>query len=756
MNKSKLFLSVVALLSLTGCSGGLTSSSLPSSSSESQPASSSETSEPSSSSSSSSSHSSSYSTVPESPLTLYNAGSRLQIGSYNSKDSIPMATYRHKDFGEVPYVELADYLRSLDYRGREMEAMMNKVFGEGAFHENRNRNHLSIERISEHLYSISRDDVIAALVDSEAEKLIIKRYDYLANGLATNNGVVGLDPADSNDGNLSCVRPSAQSKVVGQFQDEIYDLKKYHVDIVEAEGKLYLPFQFLATVTLRDMPFTAFYNGVDFYLSNEVSANATLKASCYSNDNAFLFENVLHSLSDEVLEGELYRFVGEIPLAKEQDPETQEYSIFALRANGEGAVFHALTKDAEVPETVNYKIDWEKIDGEFYLTLTPWNQAKQAFQEGSEVTMRVLGKGGYFNAKTRSKSLADYNYDLLRFQFDEIYGLRPELKAKSGYTDFDSFVQSKGLKEKLLSLDCPTYDEALAEFTMKYVDDGHTSYTDRSLFSGIQEVSGAALGNQYSGPRRQGLFSHLSEYTALRKEAVGEGSGIGLFTEGETAVLRFDQFNHPFSFVPSVNPYEGQSIEQLLGVSTPFAFDASFEQIKENDAIKNVVLDLTCNRGGMVVTIPYLAAFFSKNPTIFSHEANMGVTREFHYLVDLDHNGVCGEPTDTYEGQYNFYILTSDFSFSCGSLLPAVAHDAGVKIIGKQSGGGACSVTCFADACGSLYNTSSCGQSMYHDDEGVLRNNDAGVPVDYELEKGSWYDLTKLNEFVSGLSNPQA
>ena len=45
---------------------------------------------------------------------------------------------------------------------------------------------------------------------------------------------------------------------------------------------------------------------------------------------------------------------------------------------------------------------------------------------------------------------------------------------------------------------------------------------------------------------------------------------------------------------------------------------------------------------------------------------------------------------------------------------------------------------------------------MYHDDEGVLRNNDAGVPVDYELEKGSWYDLTKLNEFVSGLSNPQA
>lgn len=82
-----------------------------------------------------------------------------------------------------------------------------------------------------------------------------------------------------------------------------------------------------------------------------------------------------------------------------------------------------------------------------------------------------------------------------------------------------------------------------------------------------------------------------------------------------------------------------------------------------------------------------------------------------------------------------------------------MAKNAGVPIIGKQSGGGACIVGAYADANGSTFNTSSPMQMCYYDENDKLVNDDAGVPVDYELAEDSWYDLAKLNTFVKGLKN---
>jgi hypothetical protein len=74
-----------------------------------------------------------------------------------------------------------------------------------------------------------------------------------------------------------------------------------------------------------------------------------------------------------------------------------------------------------------------------------------------------------------------------------------------------------------------------------------------------------------------------------------------------------------------------------------------------------------------------------------------------------------------------------------------------VKIIGKQSGGGACSAMGFVDACGSIYSTSSALQTCYLDCQNQFVHNDADVPIDHELDMNSWYDLPKLDAFVSSL-----
>lgn len=723
MKKSKFFLSALTLLSLASCGTSASSSALSSTSGESSPLSS----DSSSAESSSSSRSSSASSIPDSPLTLFDANSIFVGTSYGSEDCFPLATYRHKDFGDVPFVELGQFI---------------------AFFKSTSVPAPKIVKRADHLYSVESDGVIGALLNTETETLSVLRFDYLIRAFTSYNNGVPFDSCNANIADESSVHGSEYTRTYGDNVEEVYDLREYHMDLVEADGKVYVPFQLFSNLLLRTLGADTIYNGHDYFLSSLSGVN---QASCYTSNDTFRYDKILHSPAETLPEGELHRYVGEYPSPKD---ESKRFGIFALTANGEGAYFHAATADAEIPEKPEAKLIWEIKEGDVFVGYKMWNPAVSEYSTVAD-TFRIRHGAMPFNSKTRSQALADFNYNLLRFQFDELYGLRPELKQKQGYVDFDSFVTAKGLKAGLMSLDTRVYDEALADFTMRYVDDGHTKYTDRSLYSGMEEKDGAAIANEHMGPRRSGLFVKLTQYQALRKEALGETDPIGVFMEGETAVIRFDSFVHIGAVIPELPASaKGHPISEVMALSTPWGFDMCFEEIKKNDNIKNVVLDLTCNGGGLVLTLPYLAACFTKDPIFLSYDASMDVEREFHYRVDLNHNGVFGDEGDTYEGKYNFFLLTSDFSFSCASALPSIAHIAGVKMIGKQSGGGACSVGGYADAMGSIYTSSSPLQIGYRDEQGKFVNDDAGVPVDYPLAEDSWYDLVKLNTFVKGLVNP--
>ena len=61
--------------------------------------------------------------------------------------------------------------------------------------------------------------------------------------------------------------------------------------------------------------------------------------------------------------------------------------------------------------------------------------------------------------------------------------------------------------------------------------------------------------------------------------------------------------------------------------------------------------------------------------------------------VDINGDGVY-DTEDCFGDDFNFYILTSDCSFSCGNAFPCVAKAEGyAKIIGQKSGGGECAVS---------------------------------------------------------------
>jgi C-terminal processing protease CtpA/Prc len=95
------------------------------------------------------------------------------------------------------------------------------------------------------------------------------------------------------------------------------------------------------------------------------------------------------------------------------------------------------------------------------------------------------------------------------------------------------------------------------------------------------------------------------------------------------------------------------------------------------------------------------------------------------------------------------YVLTSEFSFSCGNLLPSIMKDqrytgvknvASINLIGQTSGGGAGAVMVFGTGDGAGLRTSSAFELIYSDGNSV----DAGVVPDLPLDYSIFYNDTEM------------
>ena len=255
------------------------------------------------------------------------------------------------------------------------------------------------------------------------------------------------------------------------------------------------------------------------------------------------------------------------------------------------------------------------------------------------------------------------------------------------------------------------------------------------------------------------LTDNSRRYHDLRKEMMVEKYGYdendnmqGLFIDGETAVVRFDSFITNM-LDDQLYIYTENSIPYLFDYSTNVGFDNCFYWIyTTHPEIKNVVIDLSCNGGGSVNAVPYVAAFFTGDPYFYNVDALTGNAFEWHYEIDFNRDGTFNRNWDSFENYYNFYLLVSDVSASSSNRLAAFAKNAGVKIIGKRDFGGGCGMVTYADACGFVFNASEARLCLYKDNDGNLVSSDHGVPVDYELDPEYWYDFEKLNAFLASLN----
>lgn len=367
----------------------------------------------------------------------------------------------------------------------------------------------------------------------------------------------------------------------------------------------------------------------------------------------------------------------------------------------------------------------------------------------------IDGLDGFFENGKRSPEQARYSYGQLCFFIDNYYGrpgrerLHATLeeqgsldKALSVYDDYTRQAQAW-----LKSTDQIEYYAGMAILDDYISDTGHTvsRFGDFLYLRNRPELEDAmtqklaSIGYtlKQNAPKRIGMDREYS--SAIRQARMAKGiDDLSVIIEGDTLLFTFDEFT--FNLKTWQDYYSGK--RDTLPKDPIGTFKNVLERYKDGGTIKNVVVDISNNGGGFADVVFMLMAMMGKggymNYFDFINKNNVHVT----YDADLNFDGRFDEEDAKVKYPYNFGILTSGVSFSCGNVLPMQAKESGIMILGDTTGGGACAVLDGIRAEGYYTRISSHVHIMTADGH----NTDFGVEPHRSLctKTAKGYDLSKF------------
>jgi hypothetical protein len=341
--------------------------------------------------------------------------------------------------------------------------------------------------------------------------------------------------------------------------------------------------------------------------------------------------------------------------------------------------------------------------------------------------------------KTVSPELSAFSYHELCFALDHLYGL----KKQHGISDFDSVFRQNGFQADFLGTDPVKQDIAYEKLTYSVLADFHSNFGGNSPFAGNKSTpSGKAGVLAYGSPCYLAKMASFSEVGAAQAAAFPEGCPAYQVV-GDTAYVTF-------------NSFEATEEDYYAKAPTSEATDTfgicayAHQQIVNDSAVKNVVLDLSANTGGESRAALYTLAWFLGEAMVSLQSAATGGASTTVYRADLNYDHVFDEK-DTLQGK-NLYCLISPMSFSSGNLVPSFFKNSGkVTLLGQNSGGGACNIQPLATGTGT-YLTISSQRTISRVFNGSFYDVDQGVAPDYPITKlSNYYDRATLTTTIDSL-----
>ena len=366
----------------------------------------------------------------------------------------------------------------------------------------------------------------------------------------------------------------------------------------------------------------------------------------------------------------------------------------------------------------------------------------------------------------RPEDLAVFSYGELCFVMDTFYGHpgSAPLEAVLAERGFDGALEaysdeSREVRRLLKSRRLGEYIAGAERLNTLLYDGGHThmsllDFADERFSAPEWHDAWAdfnGCSNQmnmmaYYAP----MLGKLLQKQALRK-ARGEAYGDSQYVaQGDTAVVCLDSFMYDFD--GWADYYAGSG--DMPDDDVRLVFEA-LEQASRNPDIRHFVFDISCNPGGSADFVMAVMALISGDASFGADYVVTGQNYRSLYTVDLNLDGAFDERDSTVRYDFNFGVLTSEHSFSCGNLLPALMRDKGFMVLGERSGGGTCAVEKHATPEGLTYQISS-GLSRLTDAGG--HSIEDGIPVDAKLVKrgkngkkdySDFYDLDALSRAMN-------
>jgi len=301
----------------------------------------------------------------------------------------------------------------------------------------------------------------------------------------------------------------------------------------------------------------------------------------------------------------------------------------------------------------------------------------------SSIQSILLDSDSNFDSIPYDVKLATFDY--LTFVFDYFYGLKEEREIDSFYDYFKQYESSITTEE---ATDRDLYRE-IRELILE-MDDLHTSH----IFTGYYEYN-------YSIPTYvEDLGTNSQAYYDV------------YFDLQDTCASR-----------PAVYYLEDNTIAIIYiagyEAETPDEIALILAEIEALGTVTDIVMDLSCNGGGIIGSLIQILGFMTDEPIPISS-----------MTTSDNSSGTAYYSTENVALDVNWYIKTSTLTFSAANLMTSIAKDMGIAtIIGQQSSGGACSLAAILTPDGSAVLISS--NTMLTDID--FDSIEGGIVVDYYM-----------------------
>ena len=457
-----------------------------------------------------------------------------------------------------------------------------------------------------------------------------------------------------------------------------------------------------------------------------------------------LMDNVDFSVSEIENPGKaaVYSFANYgLDTVKYEGQDYVPYGLLSVQAQ------HDIQRQFTYSSLENIMIEYEKdeqiessfIYGERYGSVATvkkiMNESMKQYAVGESINVKIV----------TPKYMLEYTKSLVLYIMDNYYGLASVL----GYKNMVDYINNTIYADKFLSESANERAYAYS-YVLSLLNDGHTGFTGSSY---IDENTGM-LGKRYYQTLLDDRIVTSQILGALRKEEVEKAGNNASATtvrysaDGKVAYFSFDTF--------SVGKYFGEPTlpEGQISSDTFNLFVKNLNEIKnynrsegqEKGTVETVVIDDSLNGGGYVVVMGKLLALMSKDNSanLYFKNDNSGLMYKYSFKVDSNNDGKYDDK-DCFGQYFQFVIVTSPYSFSCGNAFPYYAGKMGMAtMLGFKSGGGECTVDSIRLPFGQVVvHSSNFHIGWYDENTKECTGDEAGsspsIPVDFSL-----YDIEKI------------